>query len=108
MAMFTNKSSMLSGATTVAAGAAVNGISGMKTYQAGGTTSAGAGAATIVVQGSNDDAQENWDDIGTISLTLGTTTTSDSFWSDDRYCVLRGNVTAISGTGASVNLMMGF
>jgi hypothetical protein len=97
---------LLTAATTAAAGSAVPGVSGVKTYQANGTTTAGAGSATIKVQGSNNGA--NWDDIGTITLTLSTTTSSDSFASDDRYAELRGNVTAISGTGASVNLVMGY
>lgn len=76
-----------------------------RTYQASGTTTAGSGAATILVQGSNDGS--NWDTIGTITLTLGTTSTSDSFTSLDRYGKLRGNVSAISGTGASVNVTAG-
>ncbi|MFA6046776.1 MAG: hypothetical protein WC718_17475, partial [Phycisphaerales bacterium] len=69
--------------------------------------SAGAGAATILVQGTNNNGA-SWDTIGTITLTLGTTRTSDSFTSSDRYVAVRGNVTAISGTGASVNLTMGY
>jgi hypothetical protein len=52
--------------------------------------------------------QTTWDTIGTISLTLGTTAASDSFTSDDRYQYLRGNVTALTGTGATVNLFMGY
>lgn len=76
-----------------------------RTYQANGTTTAGSGAATIQVQGSNNGV--NWDTIGTITLTLGTTSTSDSFTSLDRYMALRANVSAISGTGASVNVAAG-
>lgn len=97
---------LLKAATATGAGVAAAGVRGVKSYQANGTTTAGAGAATIQVQGSNNGA--NWDTIGTISLTLATTTSSDGFVSDDRYAHLRGNVTAISGTGASVNLTMGF
>ena len=97
---------MLTAATTVAAGSAVSSFRGVKTYQANGTTSSGAGAATIVVQGAHNNI--NWDTIGTITLTLATTTSSDSFTSEDHYPLVRGNVTAISGTGASVNLTMGF
>lgn len=92
-------------ATGVPAGTTPIGVAARKTYQATGTTTAGAGAATILVQGSNDGT--NWDTIGTISLTLATTTSSDGFSSDDRYAFVRGNVSAISGTGASVNLTMG-
>lgn len=102
---FLDTTALLSAAITVAAGTAKGGVASRKTYQANGTTTNGAGAATIQVQGSNDGT--SWDTIGTISLTLSTTNASDSFSSDDRYAVVRGNVTAISGTGASVNLTMG-
>lgn len=95
---------LITAATGTGAVSSVKNVQRVKTYQANGTTSAGSGAATIKVQGSNNDA--NWDDIGTISLTLATTTSSDSFTSDDRYLYVRGNVTAISGTNASVNLVM--
>lgn len=97
---------LLSAVTATGEGAALDSPFGTKTFQASGTTSAGAGAATIEIQGSMDGT--NFDVIGTISLTLGTTSTSDSFTSDDRYKYHRGNVTAISGTGAAVTLMMGY
>jgi hypothetical protein len=97
---------LLAAATTTGAGTAWQGPSGEKTYQASGTTSAGAGAATILIQGSNDGS--NWDLIGTHSLTLATTTSSDSFLSNDRYKFVRANVTAISGTGAVVSETMGY
>ena len=95
---------LLTAATATGAGAAVNGIRGVKTFQAIGTTSAGAGSATIVIQGTVD--QSNWNTIGTITLTLGTSATSDSFTSDDRFLAVRANVTAISGTGAAVSASM--
>jgi hypothetical protein len=88
---------LLAAATTTGAGTAWQGPSGEKTYQASGTTSAGAGAATILIQGSNDGS--NWDLIGTHSLTLAT---------NDRYKFVRANVTAISGTGAVVSETMGY
>lgn len=97
---------LMSAATTVAAGDTKQGVGDAKTYQASGTTSSGAGSATIAVQCSNNGT--NWDTVGTITLTLSTTTSSDSFASADRCAYVRGNVTAISGTGASVNLHMGY
>jgi hypothetical protein len=97
---------LLTAATSVAAGSACNGRNARKSYQASGTTTSGTGSASINVEGSLDGS--NWDVIGTITLTLGTSSTSDSFASDDRYTLVRGNVTAISGTGASVNLSMGY
>lgn len=97
---------ILSAATTVAAGTSVAGQGAPKTYQASGTTTAGSGSATVLVQCSNNDT--NWDTLGTITLTLSTTTSSNSFLSSDRCLRLRGNVTAISGTGASVTLTLGY
>ncbi|WP_295541088.1 hypothetical protein [uncultured Pseudacidovorax sp.] len=93
-------------AASTGAGTPVAGVPRMKTFQASGTTSAGAGSATVQIQGSNG-ASGPWDVIGTITLTLSTTIASDSFTSNDRYAYLRSNVTAISGTGASVNVTMG-
>lgn len=92
--------------TITGADTAVDFPVGTKTYQASGATTAGAGSATIEVQGSLDNS--NFDVIGTITLTLGTASTSDSFTSDDRYKYLRGEVTAISGTGAAVSLIVGY
>lgn len=79
---------------------------GTKSFQASGTTSAGAGAATIVIQGSND--QTNWVTLGTITLVLGTASTTDGFTSNDRFGYVRGNVTAISGTDATVSAYVSY
>lgn len=98
---------LLSAVTATGAGAAVSGVSSYKTFQAKGATSAGSGAATILVQGSNDDGA-SWDTVGTITLTLGTTSSSDSFTDTSRYGSYRGNVSALSGTNANVTLTMGF
>ncbi len=75
--------------------------------QAKGATTAGVGAATILVQVSNTDINADYITLGTISLTLGTVSTSDGFVSDSAWTYIRGNVTAISGTGAAVTLTMG-
>lgn len=73
------------------------------TYQAT-VTGTGAVSATVKVQVSNDDS--NWIDLGTITLS-GTTSDTDGFSSDAPWAYRRGNVTAISGTGAAVTLAMG-
>lgn len=78
-----------------------------RVFQATGTTSAGAGAATIAVEVSETGADNEWITLGTITLTLGTTVTTDGFASDAAWTYVRGNVTAISGTDATVNLYMG-
>jgi hypothetical protein len=107
MPFYATRQSLLENATTVAAGTAKNGISGAKTYDVWGTTTAGSGAATVQIQGSANEGL-TWNLLGTITLTLGTSATSDGFTSDDRYTLIRGNVTAISGTGAAVNAAMGY
>lgn len=99
-----NTTALLSAATTVAAGSAVPSVAATKTYVAKGATSSGTGASTIQVRGSIDGSV--WAVIGTIALTLGTTAAAEGFTSDDRYPYVQGNVTAISGTGASVDLVM--
>jgi hypothetical protein len=77
------------------------------TFQATGTTTASTGAATIKIQGSNLDDANSYVDLGTITLTLGTTLTADGFATSAPWKYVRANVTAISGTGASVNVLMG-
>lgn len=96
---------LLSAKTGTGTGDSTTGRAGSKTYHASGTTSAGSGAATVKVEGSMNGT--SWDLIGTIGLTLGTTATSDGFSSNDRYAVVRGNLSAISGTNAVVTLVMG-
>jgi hypothetical protein len=76
-----------------------------RTFQASGQTSAGAGAARVDVEVSNDNT--NWILMGSITLTLGTTTTTDGFSSLASWTYTRGKVYSITGTGASVSLYMG-
>jgi hypothetical protein len=96
---------MLTNATATGASAAFQvRYANRMTFQASGTTTAGAGAATVKIQVSNDGA--NWLDLGTISLTLSTTSSSDGFAAEAPWQFVRANITAISGTGASVNVQM--
>jgi len=76
------------------------------TYQAIANGTSGAFSATVKVQVSNDDT--NWEDAITFSLS-GTATTADSDGANISapWAYVRGNVTAISGTGANVTLIMG-
>lgn len=75
-------------------------------FKAYGKTTAGAGAATVKVQFSLDGS--NWVDGATISLTLTNTgNVSDGLTTNTAWKYVRGNVTAISGTGAAVSLLMG-
>lgn len=77
-----------------------------RTFFATGTTSAGAGAATVVIYGSNDGV--SWTSLGTITLTLATTITADTntggFASLAPWPFVCAHVSAISGTSASVTV----
>jgi hypothetical protein len=83
-----------------------------RTFQAYGATTAGAGAATVVIEGSNKDSpasgtRVDWVTLGTITLTLATTQSGDGFASSARWRHVRGYVTAISGTNANATVWMG-
>lgn len=82
------------------------------TFWAYGTTSAGSGAAVILVEVSNAVTPTNttnvdWITAGTITLTLGTTQTSDGFAMNAAWRHVRARVSSISGTDATVTLMRG-
>lgn len=97
---------LLNAVAVTGAGSTVNApCNPYRTFQLTGTTTAGAGAATVKVQVSNDNVV--WIDLGTISLTLATTASADAFKDVGAWVYVRGNVTSISGTGAAVTLMMG-
>lgn len=96
---------LLDGVVVTGAGPTEIVFEGNTTYQATGLTSAGAGASAILVQVSDDNS--NWITLGTITLTLGTSATTDGFSSIASWKYVRGNVSSISGTGATVYLWMG-
>ena len=80
------------------------------TFQAHGVTSAGAGAATIKIQVSDvavPSVDGHWMDAGTITLTLSTTRSTDGFTLNAAWRWVRANVTAISGTNATVSALIG-
>jgi hypothetical protein len=77
-----------------------------KTFQAKGTTSAGAGAATIIIEVTNDTTWP-WITLGTITLTLGTVATSDGLAMLAGWKYVRARLSAISGTGALVSVVVG-
>ena len=101
----TTSATLLLNATATGASTSVNAMSATgNTFQAAGTVSASTGAATVKIQVSNDFA--NWLDLGTITLTLGTSATADGFASYAAWAYVRANVTVLSGTGASVTVTM--
>jgi len=63
----------------------------------------GAVSATVLVQVSCDDT--NWLDLLTITLS-GTTSAADGDSAEAPWPYIRGNVSAISGTGAAVTLYL--
>ena len=98
--------SLLTGATGTGAGAAFGPFdSPSMTFQAVGTVSTSIGAATVKIQVSNDGT--NWIDLGTITLTLATSASSDGLSAFAAWAYVRANVTAISGTDATVTVTMG-
>ena len=99
---------LIDGAIATGAQASVSPLGTRRTFHATGFTSAGAGAATIGVEVSNDGT--NFVEIDELSLTLGTTivaASQDVFAHDAAYKFVRGNVKTISGTDAEVTLTMG-
>jgi hypothetical protein len=76
------------------------------TMQAVGTVSASTGASTIKLQGSNDGA--TWIDIGTATLTLGTTATAAVVTNTANYLWYRANVATLTGTNATVSAYLNY
>lgn len=100
---------LLSSATATGAGTEWDVNAAERTYQVWGTTSAGSGAATIVIEVSNKEtpsADEDWTTLATLSLTLGTTQVNEGTSSVVPWRHVRANVTAISGTDATVDGVM--
>jgi hypothetical protein len=95
---------LLSAVTATGASAAAEIAAGFHSYQATGAVTASTGAATINIEVSNTAATNEWIVLGTITLTLGTTTTTDGFSSIAAWKYCRANVTAISGTNAAVTV----
>jgi len=79
-----------------------------RSWQATGTTSSGSGSATIIIEVSNVDISDAFVTLGTITLTLGTTLTADAFAACVPYAYTRARVSAISGTGATVDVYSGY
>jgi hypothetical protein len=100
---------LLDGKASTGVGATFSPHSAKKAFQAIGRTTAGSGSAIIKIQGSltGGASDTEWVDVATITLTLGTTATTDGFASDSVWAYIRPNVTTLTGTGASVDLYMG-
>lgn len=102
------QSVLLAGVTSTGAGSAVEATyAGSKQFQAYAQTTAGTGTAVITVECSLNGTVWNSTPLGTISLSVGTTTVAEGLTTTDRCRYLRGNVSSISGTGTSATLLMG-
>ena len=89
--------------TTTGAGQAILNNGPARTFQAV-VTGAGAVSATVAVEVSNNGA--HFITLSTLTLS-GTNVGTDGFASDAPWKYMRANVTAISGTGAAVDVIMG-
>jgi hypothetical protein len=96
---------LLTSATATGAGTSTKMIGGGRVaVEATGVTTSGSGATSITIEVSNNNS--TWQTAGTIGLTLGTTQTSDGFVMDAPWLYVRANVASISGTGASVSVII--
>lgn len=104
---------LLDAASANGASAAHQPISRLRTFQATGITSAGAGTATVTIQGSNVDSpatgttDADWVDIATFDMTLSTTKTGGGAVSDAPWKHVRAVLASLTGTGAAVSVYMG-
>ena len=93
---------ILKDATTTVTGAWMFKDAPQASYQAV-VEGTGAVTATVVIEASNDGINALSTVLGTITLS-GTTTSSDGFQTSAPWKYIRARVTAISGTGASVDV----
>jgi len=100
---------MLSAATTTTSSANFAPYGPHKTFYAKGTTSTGAGAATIIFEAANatSSVATDWVALCTVSLVLSTTSASDGCAVDSTWKFVRARISAISGTDATVTAIMG-
>lgn len=96
---------LMTAKTTTGASSIAAGFGPDCTIQMKGRTTSGAGAAAANIEVSNDEV--SWVVGGSISLTLGTTDTTDGVHIQASWPFVRLNVTSISGTGASVDGYLG-
>lgn len=97
---------LLSAAVATGAGDTNRMSSVYASFHAIANATSGAYSATVKIQVSNDNT--NWIDMGTISLSgTGPTADTDGLTSNTSWKYVRANVTAISGTGANVTVVMG-
>ena len=95
---------LLTDVIATGAGEKLSPLGKCRSFQAFGNTSAGVGASTIDIEVSNDNV--NYTSVTTLSLTLGVAVTSAVYTMENAYKHVRGNVKTISGTDATVSLVL--
>jgi len=70
-------------------------------------TGTGSVSATVAIQGSNDGINAVTTPINTITIASGASPQSDGFTAVTAWKYVRANVTALTGTGAHVQVIMG-
>lgn len=95
---------LLQGAIATGASASQQPWAPPYTWQARGIVSASTGAATILIEVSDNNV--DWITMGTISLTLSTTMATDGFTSGAPWPFVRANITSLSGTNATVDVWL--
>lgn len=97
---------LIADATSIQPSASMQISSDLKAFQAEGNTTSGTGAATILIEATNDETWP-WLTLATISLTLGTIPVSDGVIVQAGWKFVRARISAISGTGAAVSVNVG-
>lgn len=95
---------ILTNATATGAGSSHPVWSVKKTFQGTGSVSASTGSVDVDIEVSNDNV--NFIVMGSVSLSLTTTPSTDGFTTDSPWKYVRANVTAITGTDATVTITM--
>ncbi len=103
---------LLADTTTTVSSAAFRPLTKDRTFHVYGATSSGAGSVTVVIEVTNINSavtstNVDWITMGTVTLALTTTRASDGFVAQSAWTYVRARVTAISGTGAAVTVLMG-
>lgn len=97
---------MLNAVTAPAASEAFQLGANNKTFHISGLTTSGSGAATVVIEVSNN-TDWPWLELTTVNLTLGVTLAADGIAMEAGWKFVRARLSVISGTGASVSVALG-
>lgn len=97
---------VLNAVTALTTSEAISLGSDNKTFQAMGSTTSGAGSASIIIEVTNNTSWP-WIVAGTLTLTLSTTPVSDGFVMQAGWKYVRARLSALSGTGATVSVSTG-